>query len=162
MRGGSHEEEVPPPLWGANELPEAIPLRELLVVPNLVVGRPLVGLVHDDEVPAGRIRTELGAPLLLAGELVELCDEARMLDERVARGRGLHQPVVRMSNRRPNFLRQLRLPPLDQAPGSDDEDCSKVPSQDEFADEEPGHDRFPAPGSLARTNRRGCLGSISS
>ena len=98
---------------------------------------------------------QLGVPLLLPGELVELCDEARMLDERVACGRGLDQLVREDVEPQAELLRQLRLPLLDQAPRGDDEASLQVPPQDEFAHEEPGHDRLPRSGVVGQDEPKG-------
>ena len=99
-----------------------------------VVGGELVGLVEDDEVPAGG--AELLLQLLVAGHLVETDDELVVVLERVAARRGLLQERRVDAEFEAELLEQLVPPLLDEAAGGDDQDAAGVGPHDEFADVE--------------------------
>ena len=138
VRRGGEEEEVtgvrPDPLG------EEAPLR-LLDLAREELGRELVRLVEDDEVPVGGV-VEEELEVLVAAQLVEPGDQQVGVGERVARRRALDPIAGQEREVEVELLGELRLPLLDERPGGDDEAAAEVASDDELADEEPGHDRL--------------------
>ena len=133
---GGHEEEVSASF--AERLAQPVALGELHFAAQ-VVGAHAVGLVADDEVPL-RSGPELFLNVLVPRELIEAGDEQVLLLERVRRPRGLDHVAGEKVEVEIEFLVQLVLPLLGNAAGRDDEAALEVAPDDQFLDEEPGHD----------------------
>ena len=99
-----------------------------------------MGLVDDDEVPASSLGVELFEPIFIAGKLVQLGDEPRVLEKRIPGGGGLDERVGQDIEAKAELRRELGLPLLDEASGRDDEAALEVAAELQLANEEAGHD----------------------
>ena len=107
-----------------------------------------MGFVDHDQVPVGRL--ELGLHVLVARELVETADDQIVLLEPVA-GAGRFQLVVGQDvERKMELLVELLLPLLDQAAGADDHAAMDVAAQQQFLDEQAGHDGLAGAGIVGQ------------
>ena len=148
VRRGRHQEEMAgfaaQPLAQA----EAGGLRELRA---RIVGGEFVGLVEDDQVPAGgeEFFLERAGPLFLAiaaefasGELVEADNEFVGVLEGVGAGSGIVDRPREDAELQAELLEEFVPPLLNKTAGGHDEHPRGVGPHDEFADVEARHDRL--------------------
>jgi hypothetical protein len=150
MRRGRHQQQVAGIFADPFREPEASGLLDLR---SKEVGGELVSFVEYDQIPS--CGTELGLEearllfvaivLFAAGKLIEPNDQQIVILEDVSAGR---RCVTAGEDKegQAELLEQLVLPLINQASGGDDEHAASVCPHDQFADVEPGHDRFAGPG----------------
>ena len=153
VRRRRHQEQVACVLAQAFREPEASRLFELRAE---VVGRELVGLVEDGQVPSGV--AELLLELLVPRHLVETNDELMVVVERVPARRGRLQQRGVDAEFEPELLEELVSPLLDETSRGDDQDAASVGPHDEFADVEPRHDGLPGPRVVRQDEPQGLPG----
>ena len=142
VRRRRHQEEVA--RQAGEELAEAVAPG----VPDLAAeerGRHLVGLVTDDQVPAGLGRLQLVLHVFVARQLVQARDDELGLQEPVAGARGFQVVVGENLERQVEAPVELVLPLLRQAAGADDQAALQVAAGDQLLDEQPRHDGLAGP-----------------
>ena len=127
-----------------SSLPELVALR-LLHLAAEIGGRHAVRFVADDEVPVWR-GLQLRFQFVGARGHVEPHDEAVAFDERIAGERCLDLVAREDVEGEAELLRHLVLPLLDETARRDDQAALQVATDQQFLDEEPGHDRFAGAG----------------
>ena len=130
VRCCGHQQEV------AGDGTEQFTQQEALSLVDLVaevVGRQLVGLVNDDQVPLGVL--ELFLVLLVARELVETADQLVLLVEIIAGGALLLLLAAEDLELDTKLLQQLVLPLLREGAGRDDQDALGIGAHQQFANE---------------------------
>ena len=137
VRGGRHEQEMA--RQAGQQLPEAVAAG----VADLAAeegGRHLVGLVADDQVPAGLRRLQLMLHVVVAGELVQARDGEGGFQEPVAGARRFEVVVGEDVERQVEAPVELVLPLLRQAAGAHHQAALQVAARDQLLDEQPRHD----------------------
>ena len=103
-----------------------------------------MGLVADDQVPLGAL-SELLLEVLVAGEYVEPGDQPVAVVEGIARARGFDHVARQDVELQTEFLAELVLPLLDEAPRGDDQTALQVAPCAQLLDQQPGHNRLARP-----------------
>ena len=117
--------------------PIALGLLQLVAVE---VGRHLVSLVDHHQVPLRGLQPFL--QFLVAGQLIEACDQPRALLEGVAREGRLHHVAGEDVERELESIVQFLLPLLYQRSRRHDQHPVGVSSYVQFPDQESRHDRL--------------------
>ena len=102
------------------------------------------GLVADDQVPLGAL-CKLLLEVLIAGEHVEPGDQPVAVVEGIARARGFDHVARQDAELQSEFLAELVLPLLDEAPRGNDQAALQVAPGAQLLDQQPGHDRLARP-----------------
>ena len=156
MRRRRHQQQMPREL--AEKLAEPISLGVLDLVAE-ERGRHLVGFVANHQVPVGVGQLRLN--VLVAAQLVQAADGHRILGEPVA-GAGRFELVVRQDfEGKLKSLVEFVLPLLGEIAGAHDHAAVQVAADQQFLDEQTGHDRLAGAGIIRQEKRSGCRGNIS-
>jgi hypothetical protein len=124
----------------AHELPEPVTLG----VVDLAAEegrRHLVSFVHHDEIPIGLLQLRLDV-IRIPAHSIEPANGERVLQEPVACPRRFDLVVGQDLERQVEPLVQFVLPLLGQCAGTNDEAAAQVAADEQFLDEQPGHDRL--------------------
>lgn len=135
VRGGSHEEQVP------GQTPEHFADQvslDLVQLVTEVVGRHLVGLVHDDQVPIGVV--QLALQVLGAGQLIDTSNEQIPFIKGIPGAESLNHLTGENIETEPELEVHFVMPLFDQISRGDDEASLEVATDHEFPDEQARHD----------------------
>ncbi len=113
-----------------------------------VRGRHLVSLVAHHQVPVGA--AEFGLDIFIPAQLVEAADGQWSLCEPVARAGGLEFVVRENVEGELEALIELVLPLFRQVAWADDEAAMQVAADQQFLDQQPGHDGFSGTGVVGQ------------
>ena len=145
MRRRRHEQQMPREL--AEELAEAVALGVLDLVAE-EGGRHLVGFVANHQVPVGV--GQLRLDVLVPAQLVQAADGQRILGEPVAGARRFELVVRQDFEGKLESLVEFVLPLLGEIAGAYDHAAVQVAADQQFLDEQAGHDRLAGAGIVGQ------------
>ncbi len=140
MGCGGHHQEMPGS--GREQLTQ---LKSFGLVDRIaeVIGRHLMGFVHDDQIPLcnGQLFLELFTP----GQLIQPGNEFVLIVKRIA-GMGMLQKLPGEDGKdQSELLIEFILPLLHQAARTDNQNPLGISPHHQFANEQAGHDGLPGP-----------------